>query len=115
MSDASLNQDCICFEIAKKSAADFRDLGAYEYTSGSSIVELIQMDIAVYPNPASDYIIIKGIEAGENIQMYNLNGQLVLSHKVEKNEDEKIKIDFLPAGIYLIKTSTGKMIKWIKK
>ena len=24
MSDASLNQDCICFEIAKKSAADFR-------------------------------------------------------------------------------------------
>jgi len=26
MSDASLNQDCICFEIAKKSAADFRDI-----------------------------------------------------------------------------------------
>ena len=25
MSDASLNQDCICFEIAKKSAADFRE------------------------------------------------------------------------------------------
>lgn len=71
--------------------------------------------ILVYPNPASDYIIIKlKNNTEEKIEIYNVNGQLIKSTSVSNNQ--KLNIAKLPNGIYFVnllnnKSSTIKFIK----
>jgi hypothetical protein len=70
-------------------------------------------EIAIYPNPSKDYINIS-VENDEieNVQIYNLTGKLV---KQEKSN--KININDLPVGMYIIKVETdgGNCIKKVIK
>ncbi len=70
---------------------------------------------SVSPNPANDFISVNGT-AGENaeLQMFDLTGKLVLSHKV--NSGQQVSVAELPAGVYLcvirkdeVTTSTQKI------
>jgi hypothetical protein len=70
-------------------------------------------EIKIFPNPASEYIFISGIETPTRILIYTLSGQKVLQQ--ELSTDGKISLN-LPAGIYFInmkseeKTETKKII-----
>jgi len=44
---------------------------------------------------------------------YNINGQQLFSQKAT-SETETVSVDNLPSGVYLLKTSTGQTMKWIK-
>jgi hypothetical protein len=70
-------------------------------------------EITIYPNPSKDYINIS-VENDEieNVQIYNLTGKLV---KQEKSN--KININDLPTGMYIIKveTDSGNCIKKVIK
>lgn len=65
----------------------------------------------IYPNPASEYIIIDGNV--DSVELYNVAGKLVK----QTNDTRRIDISSLPAGIYTVtiskegKTSTSKLIK----
>jgi hypothetical protein len=50
---------------------------------------------SVFPNPASEYIVIKGLNS--DVQLVNLLGQSFL---LEKNE--RISVDHLPRGLYIL-------------
>ena len=54
--------------------------------------------ISIYPNPAKENVLIKGIEATE-VQVYNVLGQLV---KTVQNANE-INVSGLMEGIYLLR------------
>ncbi|MDA9773914.1 T9SS type A sorting domain-containing protein [Saprospiraceae bacterium] len=60
--------------------------------------------INVYPNPASDYIIVEGIQNPTEFRIYNQNGQL------ERNEslrtDATIDVSHLSAGMYSYQLSS---------
>ncbi len=59
----------------------------------------------IFPNPAKDYITIKGVEKGE-IVIYDLCGKGIF--KEELNPNEHIDISTLIKGIYFVKfTKTG--------
>jgi hypothetical protein len=58
---------------------------------------------SVYPNPASDFMIIKDLNS--NVQFVNLLGQ---SYLIEKNE--KISVSHLPRGFYIISFTNNKGI-----
>jgi endonuclease I len=70
-------------------------------------------EIKIFPNPASEYIFISGIETPTRILIYTLSGQKVLQQ--ELSTDGKISLN-LPAGIYFVnmkseeKTETKKII-----
>ena len=66
----------------------------------------------VYPNPATDYLIIEGV-AGEMVYVYSLEGQCVYQSAMH---DAKCTIDtsILPAGTYIVK-SGGASCKVIIK
>ena len=83
-----------------------------EYTSGISKVE--NNGIAVGPNPAADYITVKGEEV-QSVDIFSLTGACV---KSVKDNVQTIEIADLAPGIYTIKVVTAngeKVAKFIKK
>lgn len=83
-----------------------------EYTSGINKVE--NNGIAVGPNPAADYITIKGEEV-QSVDIFSLTGACV---KSVNDNVQTIEIADLAPGIYTIKvvtTNGEKVAKFIKK
>ncbi len=73
-----------------------------------------------YPNPAKDYTIIEyEIPKGENeaeIQIYNMNGQLIKTYKVDKTFNYlRISTNELSNGTYIYNIKTQKGISKGKK
>lgn len=69
-------------------------------------VEEINMDeeISIYPNPAKDNVIVKSLKYIEQLEIYNLEGQLLQITKPGKKE-VSIDVSALPPGYYLIRVS----------
>jgi hypothetical protein len=80
----------------------------------SKIVRLVneQLDysITISPNPATDNIRLmfsKALEKASKFVIYDMNGKLVASSTVEKDESVKnINISALSAGKYIIQLNT---------
>lgn len=67
------------------------------------------LNIAIYPNPTSDFINVAGFEPNESATIINLNGQVLKSAKIDK----AIDVSDLKAGIYFVKIKNfcNKFIK----
>lgn len=86
------------------------------YSSVTTISEVKQSGISVYPNPADSYInILHDLNSSAGLSVYNINGTKVLSSSTIENE---LNISALTPGIYsLIINTEGTMhtAKFIKK
>lgn len=73
----------------------------------------IENKIAVYPNPASEYLIVSGLEGVSKVEILSITGQLVQS--LEFENEVRLNLN-LNTGMYLVKvtnnnqTSTKKII-----
>lgn len=65
-----------------------------------------QVFTGIYPNPAKDFIYIKGIDNSQKpiINIYDKTGRLVISN-AELNNDGKINITALEKGNYILETT----------
>lgn len=61
-------------------------------------------EILVYPNPTDNYIYVKTNEKIEKIEIYSIDGKLLLKNEKENSLD----ISKLQKGIYLVNVKTGK-------
>lgn len=62
----------------------------------------IENRVAVYPNPASQYLIVSGLEGSSKVEIYTITGQLVQS----QDFDNEIQINLdLNSGMYLVKVT----------
>ncbi|HNQ13808.1 MAG TPA: T9SS type A sorting domain-containing protein [Bacteroidia bacterium] len=76
-------------------------------TSGQDDLQLSK--IAVYPNPAQDYLILKNFDAqsdNTDYTIYDLSGRVVADGKLNSN-DNAIDIRQLPQGSYLLFLETN--------
>jgi hypothetical protein len=74
-------------------------------TLGINEDELIS-SINIYPNPSSDFVIIRSENQIINsIQLFDLKGRKIEFDLVDPN---KIEIDNLSSGVYIIKIRTDK-------
>ncbi|MCD8529404.1 MAG: endonuclease [Flavobacterium sp.] len=64
----------------------------------------IENKVAVYPNPASDYLIVSGLDGASKVEIYTVTGQLVQTENFEN--ETRIKLD-LNTGMYLVKVTNG--------
>jgi len=81
-------------------------LGAYEYDSSyTGINELQPSNIAVFPNPATDYITIAGATASR-ITVSDLSGRVVYQQAMTSDK-ETIAVSSWAKGIYLVMVQTG--------
>lgn len=64
----------------------------------------IENRVAVYPNPASEYLIVSGLEGSSKVEIYTITGQLVQTENFDS--ETRIKLD-LNTGMYLVKVVNG--------
>ncbi|MEP0368360.1 MAG: CotH kinase family protein [Cyclobacteriaceae bacterium] len=68
--------------------------------------ETLHSDISVYPNPAQEYLIIKGQKAMDTITLSTLDGKVIYSAQPGLS-NHKISTSTLSTGIYLILIRQG--------
>ena len=62
--------------------------------------------IRIFPNPAKNYVTIKGIHGESAVSMYNSSGQLVLKKKI--TNDTNLDITSLIKGIYVLEIKNNQ-------
>jgi len=71
--------------------------------------------ISIYPNPASDIIIIEGIDTPFQVAIFNLNGQLICR---QENGHNQLDLSNFEPGVYFVSVridETNKTFKLIKE
>ena len=68
--------------------------------------------VHVYPNPTADALVIEGVEKQCKLNIYSVNGSIVLSEFVEQGTNN-INVSNLPKGVYLLElpNESFKLIK----
>jgi len=74
------------------------------WSSTLSTQDPIENRVVVYPNPATEYLIVSGLEGSSKVEIYTITGQLVQIQNFENNV--QINLD-LNAGMYLVKVTNG--------
>ena len=84
----------------------------YVCPSGFGVDEDQGLGVEVYPNPASDKLIIESDDAIGTLEIHNLMGVLLYS---KKDCDSKVEIDvsWLPSGVYFVRGAFN--IKFVKQ
>lgn len=90
--------------------------GSYTYSTIITIKIDSPMGIKIVPNPANNYIILKGDSNAKSVSVYNITGQLQTQWN-DINNNQQLNISHLSEGIYIIKVlqnnkeSAHKLIK----
>jgi len=62
--------------------------------------EIRKNEISIFPNPANDFISIKGLKSNAQIRIFNLSGKLI--YKFENSGNGTLDIQHLETGLYLM-------------
>lgn len=76
-----------------------------------SVPETRKQEISVYPNPSTNILHIQGLEFSEYYVIYDQLGKTVINPSVSKSID----ISHLQPGIYILKSSKGRITKLLKR
>jgi Secretion system C-terminal sorting domain/Carbohydrate binding domain len=83
----------------------------FEENIATSAPEDELSEINIYPNPASDYLIINNISDFKYIDIQNLSGITIFSFACSGEKSVSIPVSDLPNGIYVIRLNgAGKII-----
>ena len=74
------------------------------WSSTLSTQNPIENRVVVYPNPATEYLIVSGLEGSSKVEIYTITGQLVKSQDFDN--EVQINLD-LNTGMYLVKVTNG--------
>jgi hypothetical protein len=84
--------------------------GVFYWTKGecgiTGIKEQSQSKFNIYPNPAKDFFTLNGIESPIDIFIYDMQGKLMFTGKVDANNS--IDISLFKPGIYMIRIIDDK-------
>ena len=69
--------------------------------------------VRLFPNPATNTISVSGLKAKQNYIIYNVLGKEVLKGGISNNE--KIELNSLVNGLYLLQFEDGDTMKFVKK
>ena len=89
--------------------------GSFSYSPIVSVQFQNPSDVSVYPNPAGEFMILKG--AGQDpkkILLYNALGQPVKASTRQHNEGLMLLTNELPTGMYLLKISDRENFNGLK-
>jgi hypothetical protein len=66
------------------------------------------------PAPSGSSVTITGLQGNETLHFYNINGNLLFSHKAMA-ETEIISVAHVPAGVCFVRINNAQVLKWLKK
>jgi hypothetical protein len=79
-------------------------LNIYDQEDSTNLTSVISSSPLVFPNPCQDFIALPTLFSGLNFEIYQMNGQLVMSGQA--TNDSKIVLTSLEKGTYLLKIGT---------
>ena len=71
------------------------------------------LSISVFPNPTQEMLYVDGINAGETIRIFSLDGQMLLA-STAGNGTISLSVESLSNGVYLLQIGT-EIVKFIKQ
>ncbi len=83
-------------------------------TRGSTAEKAYESDntnIFVYPNPAGEILYLKGLKGNVLAGVFNIMGEKLFSETVS----DRINVENLPEGVYILKVSDHKPVRFIKE
>lgn len=86
---------------------------AIEISSTLSITDANLNNIAIYPNPTSNIINIKGLTVDANVEVFSITGQLLMSDIVQST-NAKMDVSSLSNGIYMLNIN-NHIVKFVKQ
>jgi|GEM_PF-2804314 len=86
--------------------------GSYKYSSIASVSHGASAGVSVFPNPAKDKIVVRGVGMNSMVKLLNTDGKLLTAQKATGN-DLHLDISHLPAGLYVIQYSNGN--EWLQQ
>lgn len=81
---------------------------AFIAVSGVGVEDIENAGIECFPNPATDVINVKSVNAIESIKIFNLNGQMMYVDHVVNNLTQSVNISNFDEGVYFIQIQTEK-------
>jgi hypothetical protein len=73
-------------------------------------------NIQIYPNPASDVVLIDGVEDMQMVNVYNTLGELVMTRQINPSQNKiMMDISVLETGIYMLHFTTRNNVQAVKK
>ena len=82
---------------------DANMMGSHDNCDPTGIDEDENIIFKVYPNPANQYLYIESEKMIQQVQIFNLTGNMVFSDNSESKFSWHLNIDGLPKGLYFIK------------
>lgn len=73
------------------------------------VEELLENQIQIFPNPANDFIVVRGDYTGTRFTILNMEGKIVNEGVMES--EQRIDTSSWPAGAYILH-STGQVLKF---
>jgi hypothetical protein len=115
--DASANGDHIYIDAVTVTASGNGSRIAEEVISNIELLEELEdrggideeIEISLYPNPASDRVMIESNSAIQSLEIYSINGQRVYQSNTNDFEVQ-INVSEFESGVYLVKIKTGDEI-----
>ena len=70
-------------------------------------------DLTIYPNPTSDYIVVKNVDKAVDYQIIDLQGSIITKGRINQS-DSKINLKELTSGLFFLKIEDQQPIKILK-
>lgn len=70
----------------------------------TTVLSEIKKAVLVLPNPASNYVLLKGFTPNAEVSLFTMTGKRVLSSKLAPDGTAKLNVAHLPRGLYLIRS-----------
>lgn len=93
----------------------------FKLKTSASVVSKIdkQIDCMLYPNPATDHVVLHGVVANAQtlrLNIYDITGRSVWNESIVANGSfsKEINVSALPAGVYSLSLSNEKFMKFVK-
>ena len=71
-------------------------------------------DLEVYPNPVTSVIYLKQLSSDTHFEIFNIDGKMVMSGKIEEANSFPVDVSSLKQGIYILRSET-RSIRFIKQ
>ncbi len=89
---------------AWKKVEDKLSLVPYEGEVDNANAFIASKEISFYPNPAKDWLVIKGLSAKEEVRIYDMTGRLIIKERAAVNGSLRLDLSSLESAYYIICT-----------
>ena len=94
-------------DIIKVTSSSGNNYVIYTIDAVTGVGSMKSYNVSLYPNPTSGILNVQGLDAGNRIRIYNINGTLI-TDTFAGGSVNTISLEGVPTGIYLIQITDGK-------